>query len=937
MFLSPDRSTFLQSIRRLLLGVGLLLVLWLAFGAFTRSNGQSGGGDPSAPAAIQATSTPTRTPTRRPTATRTPTRTPTRRATATRTPTRQLTATPTPQATATRTPTPPPPSAAGPFGAYFVFAGDQAVGGPQLATAGAKWAQIHIQWDEIERQPGQYDWSRLDARLTNLVNLGYRVTITVNGNPSWTALLRCGPLYPAGRTSLANFLKAAVARYSVAPYYVLHWSLYNEADNGDPVNYPWLGGCWGATHPNHAAGAGGAAYAAMLKEVYPAMKAANPQVKVLLTGLAFDWFTPIGLFDPNFLNDILAAGGGPYFDMINFHYFEGWKGSWRTSDRYDNGVVRKAERLRQIAAAYGVSKPLLITELGHPTDADDPEQDAKLSENLTARLVWELYVQSMSTDIYPIIWLQAVDEAWLPYSHGLLRADLTPKLSYTAFQAMTTHLAGAQFRTVRRDYASDVMGYDFLVNEQIKTVIWVTTETSKQQAFPLPAAGGALNVVDKLGGVQYIADGGAGDLDGSRNASVSITIDADPRLVSVSLIVPTSTPSPTVTVTATATRTATPNTSGTLVVAPVADTYLSSWNPDTNYGGSTIAALRPGVMPALFRFDLSALPANAAITQAELAVFTAGRTNANSLTAAAYRLLRAWEETQATANIAKTGQPWSAPLAAGAGDRESTALSSATLAATGWTTFDVTAAARGWQSNPAANFGVVLAATSADAVQYSLASREASPADQHPILTVRFTLVTPTATPTRTIGATSTATPTRAIGATSTVTPTRRPTKTPTATPGATATPTRRPTKTPTPTRTPTRRPTRTPTRVVAGLQDAVPTSQSASDLSASDLTPTATPETPDGITPTVTATPELEATATATPSPTSESLSATPVSTPSSELADDGATPTLTPTPTATAMATATPAADRIYRLFWPWQWQQFSLAVMRRAAGIE
>ncbi len=238
MFLSPDRSTFPQSIRRLLLGVGLLLVLWLAFGAFTRSNGQSGGGDPSAPAAIQATSTPTRTPTRRPTATRTPTRTPTRRATATptRTPTRQLTATPTPQATATRTPTPPPPAAAGPFGAYFVFAGDQAVGGPQLATAGAKWAQIHIQWDEIERQPGQYDWSRLDARLTNLVNLGYRVTITVNGNPSWTALLRCGPLYPAGRTSLANFLKAAVARYSVAPYYVLHWSLYNEADNGDPVN-----------------------------------------------------------------------------------------------------------------------------------------------------------------------------------------------------------------------------------------------------------------------------------------------------------------------------------------------------------------------------------------------------------------------------------------------------------------------------------------------------------------------------------------------------------------------------------------------------------------------------------------------------------------------------------------------------------------------------
>ncbi len=754
MFLLSDRSKLPQAVHRLLLGLGLLFLLWLVLGAFTPSSGQSGGGEPAAPAAIQATNTPTRTPTRRPTATRTPTRTPTRRPTATRTPTRtptrRPTATRTPtQAggatftpTPTRTPTPPPLTANSSFGAYFVFAGDQPVGGPQLAAGGAKWAQIHIQWDEIERQPGQYDWSRLDARLTNVVNLGYRVTITVNGNPSWAAPLRCGPLYPEHRASMANFLRAAVARYSVAPYYVLHWSLYNEADNGDPVNYPWLGGCWGATHPNHAAGAGGAAYAAMLKVVYPAMKAANPQVQVLLTGLAFDWFTPIGLFDRNFLNDILAAGGGPYFDMINFHYFEGWKGSWKTLDRYNNGVVRKAEVLRQTPAAYGVSKPLIITELGHPTDADDPTEDAKLSENLTARLVWELFVQSMSTGIHPIIWLQAVDEPWLPYAHGLLRDDLTPKLSYTAFQALTTHLTGAQFSTVRRDYPSDVMGYDFFVNNQTKTVVWVTTETQKQHAFPLPAAGGALNVVDKFGGVQYIVDGGAGDLDGTRNASVRITIDADPRLISVSSIMPTSTPTPTVTVTATVTRTPTPNTSGTLVVAPLADTYLSSWNPDTNYGSSTIAALRPGVMPALFRFDLSALPANAAITQAELSVYTAGRSNENTLTAAAYRLLRAWEEMQATANIAKTGQPWSAPLANGASDRESTALSSASLAAMGWTTFDVTAAARGWQSNPAANFGLLLAATSTNAVQYSLASREASPADQRPKLTIRFSLTT---------------------------------------------------------------------------------------------------------------------------------------------------------------------------------------------------
>ncbi len=198
------------------------------------------------------------------------------------------------------------------------------------------------------------------------------------------------------------------------------------------------------------------------------------------------------------------------------------------------------------------------------------------------------------------------------------------------------------------------------------------------------------------------------------------------------------------TITPTSTSTPTPASGGAVELAPAADATINAWNPDTNFGGSTALMLRQGFVSALLRFDLSALPAGAAITQAELSVYTINRTNEQALTAVAYRILRGWDESQVTANVARTGQPWSAQLANGAGDREATALASVPLPGSGWAALDVTAAARSWMSaGPAGNFGLLLQATSADLVQYSLASREGWPTDQRPKLIVRYTLAAP--------------------------------------------------------------------------------------------------------------------------------------------------------------------------------------------------
>ena len=620
-----------------------------------------------------------------------------------------------------------------PFGIYF-YPDLQPLGAPQMVAAGARWAHTHIHWREVEYQRGRYDWSRLDIQLGNLAAHGFQIIVTVNGNPEWAAATVCGPIDAEDVPAFAAFLAAAVARYSVPPYNVRHWALYNEADNGDPVNFPWLGGCWGMRHRNHAAGAGGAAYAAMLRQVYPAMKAANPQVQVWIGGLAHDWFTDNsqnpGIFDRDFLDQILAAGGGPYFDAINFHYFHAWEGAWSTSDRYNRGIVRKAGSLRERAARYGVSKPLVVTELGHPTGADDPGQNAGLSDEITARVVWQLHAQGMAANLTPLIWLEAVDEPPLAYDYGLLRSDLTPKQSYTAYKAMTRELAGARFRRVRRDYPSNVWGYDFLVGGTVKTLVWATGSTAI--AFPVGTSGGTLRVVDTLGDEQFISDGGSGDKDG-RNGFVSLEIDVNPLLVMVVGVSPTATPTPTATPSPTPVLQTKAFQNG---VAPnskyagARDAYVSEQQPTVNFGTVTPLWVS-GSDPlgsnkdkwALLHWNLA--PTTGIVRAASLTLTITDPSG--SQTYELYEVLGSWDEKKVTWNNRPA--------------RGSTVLGTVTASAIGALTVDLNGEGvnviQKWLQAPKKNYGFyLLHTTNTDTL--GLESREKTPALLRPRLTIVY-------------------------------------------------------------------------------------------------------------------------------------------------------------------------------------------------------
>lgn len=460
----------------------------------------------------------------------------------------------------------PPPSdlPVNPYGAWLLPAMD---GGPQIREAGALWTTLFLNWSSVEKSPGQYDWSDWDAALGKAANEGYQVIVTVNGNPSWAADTNCGPIQQAHLDDFATFMGKAAKRYGNSPYTVRMWSLYNEPDNSDAVNFTWLGGCWGyAYNPNAAAGAGGAAYADMLKHVYPAIKAANPKAYVALGGLAYDYFTTDpggGVFDAAFLDDILAAGGGDYFDIINFHYYP-WSG-WRWEppfDRYNRHIDYKARWLAtEVYNATGKRKPIMCTEVGDTSHNKDNTPDYR--RQILA--IYQNFLEGQMVNIYPLIWFTGIDlEFSINYDgrrYGLLNLDGSPKPSYYAYKALTDELKEATFVRPRSDLPSRFEGYEFNDRGRTKTVLWLypSDQFPPPQTVDMPVSqnGGSLRVVkvrtdvrgdDDLDIVSEstVTDGGTGDGDGYVNGKIRVQIDGNIRFFE-DLSMATYTPTPTAT------------------------------------------------------------------------------------------------------------------------------------------------------------------------------------------------------------------------------------------------------------------------------------------------------------------------------------------------------------------------------------------------------
>jgi hypothetical protein len=377
------------------------------------------------------------------------------------------------------------------------------------------WSRWPLYWSIIEPAdtvPENYDFSYHDSSIISATQASLHLVATVQGNPSWAATYSQGPIDKVDIGKFVEFIGAVVERYdgdglgdAPGSPVVDDWEFYNEPDGGDRLRAEYGGiGYWGHY---------GEQYAQMLCAVYPVIKAANPRARVILGGMAYDWFEDQGgPFVREFIDVVLNAGGGQCFDIMNFHYYPPFEPTWAP---YGPGLAGKANYLRSKLGQYGLAnKPMICTEAGwHSDDESTPE--------IQSRYVVKLFTQSLASNLGAMTWWTWIDPG-SPYgANGLLTQSLQRKPSFSTYRVAAEKLAHAPFQRILSSSelgSSNLEGYRFTSSSQRPLyILWSRDEVTRAVALPLSRAQ-ITNLYGEIVGI--VNDGDDGQTDGYIQVSV---------------------------------------------------------------------------------------------------------------------------------------------------------------------------------------------------------------------------------------------------------------------------------------------------------------------------------------------------------------------------------------------------------------------------------
>jgi hypothetical protein len=174
---------------------------------------------------------------------------------------------------------------------------------------GVKWTRIIMGWDGIEKQKGQFDWSRMDATLDALLKFGITPFVTLSrGNPLYTGIGRyddpklaaiygdspAPPLDDAGHAAWLVFVEKAIKRYMDR---IRHWEVWNEPNHRK---------YWGAP-PD------GEDYGKLVRITVRKIRSLYPEAKIIAGSTA-------GI-RPEFFDTFLAHCEPELIDVMSFHNY----------------------------------------------------------------------------------------------------------------------------------------------------------------------------------------------------------------------------------------------------------------------------------------------------------------------------------------------------------------------------------------------------------------------------------------------------------------------------------------------------------------------------------------------------------------------------------------------------------------------------------------
>lgn len=176
----------------------------------------------------------------------------------------------------------------------------------QMQALGVDNIRVYVPWKYVETTKGEYDWRAMDVIMSLAAERDMGVLAEMNTTPAWVDpenQYKPGAAHPDPE-DFKDFASAVATRYgsTVSAYEI--WNEPNYVGFYDPIDP--------------------AAYAELLKSVYPALKDIDPTATVVAAGLGH---TPTyddgsALSPVEFLDGMYAAGAKGYFDALAYHPYQ---------------------------------------------------------------------------------------------------------------------------------------------------------------------------------------------------------------------------------------------------------------------------------------------------------------------------------------------------------------------------------------------------------------------------------------------------------------------------------------------------------------------------------------------------------------------------------------------------------------------------------------
>lgn len=403
---------------------------------------------------------------------------------------------------------------------------DRAVFDPEkaydkVAALGVKWVRIQSGWARTEKARGVYDFAWLDDVVENLLKRGLRPWLCLcygNGLYNEAAAkvfgaVGCPPITGAEEKQAWHLYVAALTAHYRGR--VTWYEVWNEADG------VW---CW-----KH--GPNGTEYGELVKATAAAVRAGNPDAKVIGGAVCLDGLA--------WMNDVFATGAAACMDALSYH-------SYSPDER---GRTNRVHALRALARIYNPKMEIIQGETGCQSRSDGagalagaawtPLRQAKslarqTMTDLSLGVKFSSYFSCM--DMIEALNGKVGDTAsYLDYGYfGVLGADFdangfstgdyTPKPSYFALQTIAAifreeftgaelpvHFIGKRSQRLLRDEDpnQEISSCGFRKpNGSAGFVYWKPTElltTAYEATVTMDVAGlpGTARLVDLLDGSVY--------------------------------------------------------------------------------------------------------------------------------------------------------------------------------------------------------------------------------------------------------------------------------------------------------------------------------------------------------------------------------------------------------------------------------------------------